>query len=71
MGVYELALLVCSRTCASASSRASQFRDLAEMRSAARRWCREVAGQRIHGATRRQRPSRAGSATAAVAVLVG
>ena len=30
------------------------FRDLAEMRAAARRWCLEVAGQRIHGTTRRQ-----------------
>ncbi len=33
----------------------AQFRDLAEMRAAARRWCLEVAGQRIHGTTR-QRP---------------
>ena len=30
------------------------FRDLAEMRSAARRCCLEVAGQRIHGTTRRR-----------------
>ena len=30
------------------------FRDLAEMRSAARRGCLEVAGQRIHGTTRRR-----------------
>ena len=30
------------------------FRDLAEMRSAARRWCLEVAGQRIHGTTRKR-----------------
>ncbi len=32
----------------------AQFRDLAEMRLAARRWCLEVAGQRIHGTTRRR-----------------
>ena len=32
----------------------AQFRDLAEMREAARRWCLEVAGQRIHGTTRRR-----------------
>ena len=32
----------------------AQFRDLAEMRSAARRWCLEVAGQRIHGTTHRR-----------------
>ena len=30
------------------------FTGLADMRSAARRWCLEVAGQRIHGTTRRQ-----------------
>lgn len=32
----------------------AQFRDLAELRDAARRWCLEVAGQRIHGTTRRR-----------------
>ena len=32
----------------------ADFRDLAEMRSAARRWCLEVAGQRIHGTTHRR-----------------
>ena len=32
----------------------AQFRDLAEMRSAARRWCLEVAGLRIHGTTHRR-----------------
>jgi len=32
----------------------AQFRDLAEMRDAARRWCLEVAGQRVHGTTRRR-----------------
>jgi hypothetical protein len=31
----------------------SQFRDLADMRLAARAWCREVAGGRVHGTTRR------------------
>ena len=31
-----------------------EFRGLSDMRSAARRWCLEVAGQRIHGTTRRQ-----------------
>ena len=31
-----------------------EFRDLSDMRSAARRWCLEVAGQRVHGTTRRQ-----------------
>ncbi len=30
------------------------FADLADIRSAARRWCLEVAGQRVHGTTRRQ-----------------
>ena len=30
------------------------FTDLADMRSEARRWCLEVAGQRVHGTTRRQ-----------------
>jgi transposase len=30
-----------------------QFRDLADVRQQARRWCREVAGQRVHGTTRR------------------
>ena len=30
-----------------------QFRDLADLRAQARRWCREVAGQRVHGTTRR------------------
>ena len=32
----------------------ADFRDLAELRAAARRWCLEVAGQRIHGTTRRR-----------------
>jgi len=32
----------------------ARFRDLAEIRAAARRWCLEVAGQRIHGTTRRR-----------------
>ena len=32
----------------------AQFRDLAELRDAARRWSLEVAGQRIHGTTRRR-----------------
>ena len=31
-----------------------KFTDLADMRSAATRWCLEVAGQRIHGTTRKQ-----------------
>ena len=31
-----------------------EFRDLAHLRSEAARWCRDVAGQRIHGTTRRQ-----------------
>ena len=31
-----------------------EFTGLADMRSAARRWCLEVAGQRVHGTTRRQ-----------------
>ena len=45
----------------------ADFRDLAEMRSAARRWCLEVAGQRIHGTTRRApaRGLRGGGAPAA------
>ena len=30
------------------------FKDLAHLRSEATRWCREVAGSRIHGTTRRQ-----------------
>ena len=30
------------------------FTGLSDMRSAARRWCLEVAGQRVHGTTRRQ-----------------
>ena len=30
------------------------FRDLAQLRSEAARWCRAAAGQRIHGTTRRQ-----------------
>jgi transposase len=30
-----------------------QFRDLADLRVQARRWCLEVAGQRVHGTTRR------------------
>ena len=30
------------------------FRDLAHLRSEAARWCRDVAGHRIHGTTRRQ-----------------
>ena len=32
----------------------AQFRDLPDMRSAAARWCLEVAGQRTHGTTYRQ-----------------
>ena len=40
----------------------ADFRDLAEMRSAARRWCLEVPGQRIHGTPpRRRRGSRSRS----------
>ena len=31
-----------------------EFRDLAQLRSEAVRWCRDVAGMRIHGTTRRQ-----------------
>ena len=31
-----------------------QFKDLADVRDQARRWCRDVAGMRIHGTTRRQ-----------------
>ena len=31
-----------------------EFRDLAHLRSEATRWCRDVAGMRIHGTTRRQ-----------------
>ena len=31
-----------------------EFRDLAHLRSEATRWCRDVAGLRIHGTTRRQ-----------------
>ena len=30
------------------------FRDLADVREKAQRWCRDVAGQRIHGTTRRR-----------------
>lgn len=30
-----------------------QFRDLADLRAQARRWCLETAGQRVHGTTRR------------------
>ena len=32
----------------------SEFRDLADVRDQAQRWCRDVAGMRIHGTTRRQ-----------------
>ena len=32
----------------------SDFRDLAHLRSEAARWCRDVAGLRIHGTTRRK-----------------
>ena len=32
----------------------AQFRELAEIRAGARRWALEVAGQRIHGTTRRR-----------------
>ena len=32
----------------------SEFRDLSHLRNEAARWCRDVAGRRIHGATRRQ-----------------
>ena len=35
-----------------------EFRGLSDMRSAARRWCLAVAGQRVHGTTRRQAPGR-------------
>lgn len=31
-----------------------EFRDLAQLREKAVRWCRDVAGMRIHGTTRRQ-----------------
>ena len=31
-----------------------EFRDLAHLRDEAARWCRKVAGQRIHGTTRRK-----------------
>ena len=31
-----------------------QFTGLSDMRSAARRWCLQVAGQRVHGTTRKQ-----------------
>ena len=31
-----------------------QFRDLAHLRDTAARWCRDVAGERIHGTTRRK-----------------
>ena len=31
-----------------------EFRDLADLREQAARWCRDVAGQRVHGTTRRQ-----------------
>ena len=31
-----------------------EFRDLADIREQASRWCRDVAGRRIHGTTRRQ-----------------
>ena len=31
-----------------------EFRDLADVREQARRWCRDVAGLRIHGTTRRK-----------------
>ncbi len=31
-----------------------EFRDLADVRDQAQRWCRDVAGMRIHGTTRRQ-----------------
>ena len=31
-----------------------EFRDLADAREQAARWCRDVAGQRVHGTTRRQ-----------------
>ena len=34
--------------------KAPRFRDLAETREAARRWCLEVAGRRVHGTTRRR-----------------
>ena len=31
-----------------------EFRDLTDLREQAARWCRDVAGQRVHGTTRRQ-----------------
>ena len=31
-----------------------QFKDMADVRDQARRWCRDVAGLRVHGTTRRQ-----------------
>ena len=31
-----------------------EFRDLAHLREEAARWCRDIAGQRVHGTTRRQ-----------------
>ena len=31
-----------------------EFRDLSHLRNEAARWCRDVAGRRIHGTTRRQ-----------------
>ena len=34
----------------------ADFRDISEMRVATRRWCLELAGQQIHGATRRRPP---------------
>ena len=44
-----------SPTCASASSRAATSgKYIVDLRSAARSWCLEVAGQRIHGTTRRR-----------------
>lgn len=33
--------------------KAGRFRDLADMRAQAERWCLDVAGQRVHGTTRR------------------
>lgn len=33
--------------------KAGRFRDLADMRAQAERWCTDVAGQRVHGTTRR------------------
>ena len=35
-----------------------EFTGLSDMRSAARRWCLDVAGQRVHGTTRKQPPGR-------------